>query len=131
MPSAIDTNVLLRIMIDENSEHGARAMARFETGGLIVGPSVLLETEWVLRSRYGLSAQTVNRLMTALVTSPNIQFGNESMVRDAIAAHGDGMDFADALHLFGAAECNEFLTFDKDLTRSAKSYPNAPAVREP
>ena len=131
MPSAIDTNVLLRVMVNEDSEQGARASSRFEAGGLFVSSSVLLETEWVLRSRYNLSNGLINKLMTALVGNPDIEFNGEANVRRAIIAHGDGMDFADALHLFGASDCEEFLTFDKDLMRRSKKYADAPKARLP
>jgi predicted nucleic-acid-binding protein len=131
MPSAVDTNVLLRVMVDEDSDQRRRARARLEAGELFVGLSVLLETEWVLRSRYGLSAQVVNRLMTGLVGTHNIVIGSASVARRAIVAHGNGMDFADALHLYSAGDCEEFLTFDKDFLRRAKAFSDIPTVRQP
>ena len=131
MPSGVDTNVLVRLMVDEDSDQRRRARSRLEAGELFVSPSVLLETEWVMRSRYGLSPELVNRLMTGLVGNGNVVIGNETVVRRAIVAHGKGMDFADALHLYGATECEEFLTFDKDILRRAKTFADAPIVREP
>jgi predicted nucleic-acid-binding protein len=131
MPSAVDTNVLLRLMVDEGSDHVRRARSLLEAGKLFVSVSVLLETEWVLRSRYALPADMVNRLMTGLVGHPNVTVGNDAVVRRAIVAHGVGMDFADALHLYSAAECDDFLTFDKHLMRKSRMLSDTPIVRQP
>ena len=54
----IDTNVLVRLLVEDDAEQTRRArgfVARaFEQGDpVVVSLLVLIETEWVLRSRYG------------------------------------------------------------------------------
>jgi predicted nucleic-acid-binding protein len=52
---AIDTNILVRILVDDqNAEHqcaSARALIA-EAGSVWVSPTVLAETSWVLESVY-------------------------------------------------------------------------------
>jgi hypothetical protein len=39
----------------------------------------------------------------------------------ALTWMGEGMDFADALHLTGSDGCTAFLTFDRKLIKSART----------
>jgi predicted nucleic acid-binding protein len=41
------------------------------------------------------------------------------------------LDFADALHLYMAEDCEEFITFDKDFVQVAQGLTGVPMVREP
>jgi predicted nucleic-acid-binding protein len=131
MPRAIDTNVLLRVLVEEDSDQGRRATKAFWEGDLLVPLRVLLETEWVMRSRYRLSDADINAVLTALIGSSKVEIEREEAVRSALTAHAEGMDFADALHLFGAGHCSSFLSFDRDLQRRARHHAQALTVREP
>ena len=46
---AIDTNVLVRLLVNDDEAQGARARAAFEAEDIWIGKAVLLETFWVLR----------------------------------------------------------------------------------
>lgn len=48
---AIDTNILVRLVARDEPEQLRIAAEIVEAGGVLVLPTVLLETEWVLRSR--------------------------------------------------------------------------------
>jgi predicted nucleic acid-binding protein len=41
-----------------------------------------------------------------------------------------GMDFADALHLAAAPDCEAFVTFDQKMAKASEGL-NTPAIREP
>ena len=49
---AIDSNVLVRLLVNDDPAQGARARAAFETEEIWIAKTVLLETFWVLRSVY-------------------------------------------------------------------------------
>jgi predicted nucleic-acid-binding protein len=52
---AIDTNVLLRVLVDDDAAQATRArrwMTRHEDEGILVDQVVLVELVWVLRARY-------------------------------------------------------------------------------
>jgi predicted nucleic-acid-binding protein len=49
---AINTNVLIRLLVNDDEAQGSRARAAFEAEDIWIGKTVLLETFWVLRSAY-------------------------------------------------------------------------------
>lgn len=53
---AIDTNVVVRYLTDDEPSQSARARAAIDVGEVFVSTTVLLESEWVLRSTYGFPA---------------------------------------------------------------------------
>ena len=70
----LDTNVLVRILVDDDVQQNKRARALLEDQRqgtrYFVGAVVLAETEWLLRNKLGYSAQTIrNLIQTMLETS--------------------------------------------------------------
>jgi predicted nucleic-acid-binding protein len=84
--ASLDTNVLVRWLIDNDdpaqSETVRRlmeeAVAREEP--LFLPSTVLLELEWVLRTRYGRSKPDVLQMFNALLESRELVFENEAAV---------------------------------------------------
>ena len=59
---------------------------------------VLLETEWVLRSRYGVTKEDFVGTMSALLDSADVQFESEASVEQALFAWKESSaQFADCL----------------------------------
>ena len=56
---AIDTSVLVRYLTGDEPEQAARARAAVDAGGILASMTVLLESEWVLRSVYGFAGREV------------------------------------------------------------------------
>jgi predicted nucleic-acid-binding protein len=63
---AIDTNVLVRLLVNDHAAQAARAAAVFRSGPVFIPKSVLLETEWVLRYSYELEAGAICRSLQAV-----------------------------------------------------------------
>ena len=80
--------------------------------------TVLLEVEWVLRSVYDLPSKRIILALRALAGLPGVSVEDAGLVAKAFDWTEAGMDFADALHLAVAAECEGFLTFDKRIVCS-------------
>ncbi len=55
---------------------------------------------------------------------------DEALVAQAFDWAEQGMDFADALHLAKASDCEAFVSFDRDLAKTARKA-KALVVREP
>src|SRR5271165_3450212 len=53
---AIDTNLVVRYLVGDDPGQAARARSLIDNNDVFVCTTVLLETEWVLRSVYGFSA---------------------------------------------------------------------------
>jgi predicted nucleic-acid-binding protein len=116
---AADTNVLVRMATNDTAQEAA-AVHRAITGhSVFVAKTVLLETDWVLRSMYAFSGKEVLAFITFITNDPIFVFEDERQVQDALQGTRDGLEFADALHL-AAAEGKTFYTLDKTLHRRAK-----------
>jgi predicted nucleic acid-binding protein len=62
---AIDTNVIVRYLTADHPEQSPKAKALIDTASEFVCTTVLLETEWVLRSVYGYSPAKVAEALGA------------------------------------------------------------------
>lgn len=116
---AVDTNVLVRALLQDDPAQGRRAAALLGTGPIYIPITVILELEWVLRSRYGCPPRTIADAMERLAILDNAIVGEQAAVGAAAAKLRDGWDFADALHHALSSGCDEFATFDKGLARRA------------
>lgn len=116
---ALDTNVLVRALVQDDPAQGRRAEACLSAGPVYVPITVILELEWVLRSRYGYSPRSIADAIEKLAILENAVIGEQAAVVAAARKMRQGWDFADALHHALAAGCDEFLTFDTTLARRA------------
>lgn len=119
MKKAVDTNVVVRFLIEDGSDHSRAARAVFHEATCIVPVSVVLETEWVLRSVFGVSRAVLADAMERLLHMKNTVVAEAEAVEGAVAAYRDGFDFADALHVALTRDCEIFVTFDKSLRKRA------------
>ena len=116
----IDTNVLVRFLIrdDEPQFDKARKLIKREvTAGrrVFVNQLVIMETEWVLRSRYAVPKVQIIEAISGLLDSVEIQFEDEPSIEEALFLWKDSSaDFADCL--IGAKNrrlgCRSTATFD-------------------
>ncbi len=99
----VDTNVLVRFLVrdDEAQFERARRLIKRETGrgeSVFISQLVLLETEWVLRSRYGVSKTAMIAALAALLEARELQFEDEPSVEEAVYVWKDcSAEFADCL----------------------------------
>ena len=119
MRKTIDTNILVRALVDENDVQSRIAVQCLTGESVHVPVTVMLETEWVLRSSYGLGREIICSLLGSLLSLRNVEVDQRDSVGAAIAAHGAGFDFADALHLQSSKGSASFLTFDLRLRKLA------------
>jgi len=131
MPLAVDTKVLARALVDDGSKQAQRSRDLLNEKEVFVPYSVLLETEWLLRSIMKLDRAHINRTFATLVASANISFSNRGDIADVIAWHGAGLDFADAMHLRACEGCDGLASFDVAFRRRAKKIDGAVSVISP
>lgn len=119
----VDTSVVVRYLTGDHPEQAARARGVLDAGGVFVGTTVLLESEWVLRSVYGLARTEVVAALRAFAGLPGIEVESPAVLAEALDRAEKGMDFADALHLGAAARFEALLTFDRRFIEQAGETP--------
>jgi predicted nucleic-acid-binding protein len=99
----IDTNVLVRYLVrdDQSQYERARRLIHREvsTGEpVLVSLLVLLEMEWVLRSRYELAKPEIVAVLSSLLQTAELAFEDEPSVENAIYSWKNSLaEFADCL----------------------------------
>ena len=121
---AIDTNVLVRALTLDDAAQAARVQDLLRGHEVFIPVTVILELEWVLRSRYLYSAAVIAQAIEKIVTLENVVVGEHAAVLTAAAKLAQGWDFADALHHALSEGCDDFVTFDAGLVKQAKRRPN-------
>ena len=116
----IDTNVLVRFLVqdDEAQFEKARKLIKREVAAgrrVFVNQLVLMETEWVLRSRYAVPKNQIIAAISGLLDATDVQFEDEPAIEEALFIWKDATtDFADCL--IGAKNrrmgCRVTATFD-------------------
>lgn len=134
-PVALDTNVLVRFFMADDVAQARRARKLVESRAVLVAPTVLLETEWVLRSGYRCAAADIAAYLQAFLGLPQGQLEDAEAVSEALRGYVAGMDFAAALHLAlsGPARpgpAQEFATFDRRRVKKASGLQRR-KVRQP
>jgi predicted nucleic-acid-binding protein len=98
---AIDTNVLLRRLLQDDPEQSKQANRLFEQKErILITDVVLAETIWTLKGkRYGLDKTGIVAVVTSLLEEPAIVFENTQAVWSALNDYieADPADFTDTL----------------------------------
>lgn len=99
----LDTNVLVRYLVRDDQlqfEKARRLIKRESDTGepVLISLLVLLETDWVLRSRYKLSKVEILSVFSALLDVADLTFEDEPSVEHALYSWKDSVaNFADCL----------------------------------
>lgn len=119
---AIDTNVLLRLVVDDPNEKQQSQLARDllnQHGQAWVSSIVLIETVWVLQSRYKLTKEQLIIVIEKIIQHPRIHLDNAASVDNALTIYSAcNAGFADCTILNEAKNKQLVLhTFDRKLSR--------------
>ena len=117
---AVDTNVIVRFLARDEPKQSARAGEIIHANRIWIGKTVLLESEWVLRSVYSFSPNRIAEGLRALAGLPQIEIEDAAGVARALDWYQAGMDFADALHLASCSAADQFATFDRKFAAKAE-----------
>lgn len=118
---AVDTNVVIRFLVDDHPAEGRRARRAFEENRVHLAESVLLESEWVLRAVYGFSREEISGAIRSLLRLASVSVDDRAAVFQVLDWFDAGFDFADALHYVRSAGL-ELKTFDKKFIARARRH---------
>lgn len=119
---AIDTNVLVRLLVSDNPAQSKASQKLFASETIFISDTVLLETEWVLRAAFALKPDDICTAFRRVCGLPNVTLHDGHLVAQVIEWHEAGFDFADAFHLALSIHQEAFKTFDADLIKHAKKH---------
>ena len=124
---AFDTNLLVRTVVADDPIQVAIVQDLISRDRVFISRTVLLETEWVLRSVYKKPPADILKFFTALLEIDDTEVEDSSMVAQGLAWYALGADFADALHL---AACGSAVmhTFDKHFCKTARDAGKTPPI---
>jgi len=125
MTAVLDTNVLVRHLVNDHPDHSSRAsrlIARIQAGEMhaIVPPTVFFETNYVLRNKYGLTRAEVVDILEPLVSWRSLEIADRRSLIRAFELYGEhSISFADAYHaaLAEREEPPQLVSFDRALSR--------------
>ena len=117
---AVDTNVIVRFLTDDDAKQSPVARALMTSGIVWIAKTVLLETEWVLRRVYRFRSDQVLAAFTMLLGLNNIEIEDESDFSAALDLFSQGLDLADAVHVCRRPGGIEFASFDLEFLKRAK-----------
>ena len=119
---ALDTNVLVRWLVNDDQAQAAVVRRLLESAigsqeSLFVPITVLLELEWVLRTRYRFSRTSIELALVAMLEARELSIQSEGSVECALQLfRQSNADLADCLHVGLSAMEGQgpLLTFDRD-----------------
>jgi predicted nucleic-acid-binding protein len=117
---AVDTNVLVRLLTEDDPEQTAAARSLFATAPIWIAKTVLLETGWVLRSVYGFEESVIREAFIRLLGLDNVHAEDEQSIAGALALSGHGIELADAIHVSSRPSGAMFVSFDQSFVRRAR-----------
>jgi predicted nucleic-acid-binding protein len=124
---AIDTNVIVRLMVNDD-ERQSRAAERFirEHGGsgdpCYVSHATLIETVWVLETVYGFDRGMVADALAGILEAEQLEFDSPIDIAAAVDDFRQGRaEFADCLigRINLLAGCTHTVTFDRKAAKLA------------
>ncbi len=119
---AVDTNVLIRILVDDPGAlpqmHAARALLA-NSEPLYIPQIVQVETVWVLESAYGFEKPSICKILDHLLHHSQFQLQSVESFKTAVTLfRNHSADFSDCLILTESmGQFLQLVTFDKKLGR--------------
>lgn len=118
----VDTNLIIRYLVQDHEKHGKAAARLFEgcdRGELVIVPTVLAESVFVLESFYEHRREDIASVLTTLASSPGIEIDQPAIHLDALQRYGKTkLHFVDCLIAATAsAENIPVATFDRDFRK--------------
>ena len=115
----VDTNIVVRYLTGDDPAQARIAGRLIRNNELSLLGTVMLETEWELRSLYEYPRDRVLAGLRAFAGLETVHVDDPERMVAALNWFGQGMDFADAVHLAGCDGEDVLATFDRKLKTAA------------
>jgi len=126
---ALDTNALVRLIIEDNTEQAKNVqetilMAEDNGIKIIILSEVLIETVWVLESAYNSTRDEISMYLENILAVEGFIFPDFFVIQKAIDQYKIRGDFADLI-IIGQSrshKAEKLITFDKKLQNRFPGY---------
>jgi predicted nucleic-acid-binding protein len=123
----LDTNTLVRFLVNDDTNQAARVKNLFEASEqsgamLLISTPVVLELLWVLAAVYACSRPVILNALEELSMLPFLRFENPDLIHQLISTgRGTDIDLADILIGLAARHlnCDTTITFDRKAANSS------------
>ena len=116
---AVDTNVLVRVLTNDDEAQNRKANAAMDSADTVVlTPSMLCEVVWVLSRGYRTSPSEIAAVLRNVLASANAEFDRPA-VEAGLAMLDAGGDFADGVIAYEGRKHGAvaFVSFDREAVR--------------
>lgn len=122
--TALDTNVMVRYLVQDDPAQGRKAAEFIEAAELagepiLIGNIVLCEVVWILDSAYGYGRNEITTAIDQILQTGVFRFERKDIVRAALNEYRDSrkLDLADCLigRVHEALGSTTTVTFDRSL----------------
>lgn len=115
----VDANVILRYLLDDDSQLAEKAARLLEEGQVHVPFEVMAEVVYVMQGVYKISRQEICTVLTRFIMFPNVTTNSEPVLCEALRVYADkNLDFVDSLLCsYSSIEGVQVETFDKKLKK--------------
>lgn len=125
--TGLDTNVLVRYIVQDDAEQSLAATALIEGGEhageiFFINQIVLCEVVWVVKRCYSGDREEIGRMVEQILRTASFRVQRSAEVWSALNIYRKiAADFADCLIACGnqAADCRETATFDRQAAKIA------------
>lgn len=126
---SLDTNILARLLLRDDARQFARARELLaQDRDYTASITVMQELVWVLEVN-DCAREDIAQGMGLLLGLSNFKPHQPEALRQALAWYGQGLDFADALHLALSQGSEELVTFDRAFAKRSSKLTASPPVR--
>jgi predicted nucleic-acid-binding protein len=122
----LDTNVLVRIVTNDDPKQAKRARAAIlaQVEPCFVNRVTVLELVWTLQSVYGYPSPAIADAIDKMLQSADLHFEDADAIRRTNELYRNGLDYADALFAMSNRDrgCSATLTFDKGAVKKIPHF---------
>ena len=119
MMVTVDTNVILRYLLQDDEKLCKKACEIIDNNVIFVPNEVIIEACYVLRKLYNVEKEVIFTLIMELMAQDDIKFSNRTVIYEAFKLYAkNNLDIVDCmLYAYKIVENQEIKTFDKKLEK--------------
>ena len=115
----VDTNILLRYLLDDNEELSSKAIEIIDNNEIFIPTEVIVEASYVLKKVYNVEKEKIYEAIKLLLDMDDVNFQNKNTIELAFKIYSEkNLDIVDCmLFAYNRNEKYDIKTFDKKLEK--------------